>query len=90
MFNFLQTGNNKVENASQLESPNLFVKEPPVEDSVPQLLKNGSKDISDKSSDREDEEIGSRHSQNIFLYLINVVLSFVISFQNIIYVFTDN
>ena len=80
-----------MENASHLESPNLFVKEPPpLEDTVPQLLKNGSKDISEKSSETEDEEIGSRHSQNIFLFLINVVLSFVISFQNIIYVFTNN
>lgn len=92
MLNFLQANTNRVENSSQLETPELFVKEPPpqVEDSLPQLLKNGSKDISEKESESEEEEIGSRHGQNIFLYLINVALCFVISFQNIPMVFTNN
>lgn len=53
MLNFLQANTNRVENSSQLETPDLFVKEPPpqVEDSLPQLLKNGSKDISEKESE---------------------------------------
>lgn len=36
------------------------------------------------------EEITSRHDQNIFLFFLNLILSFCVSFQNIILVFTND
>lgn len=38
----------------------------------------------------EKEDIGSRQEQNILLYFLNVIMSFSISFQNIIFVFTND
>lgn len=62
-----------------------------MEDSVPNLLKNGSKDINEPDNVKEEEEeIGSRIEQNLFLFFLNVILCFVVSFQNIIFVFTNN
>jgi hypothetical protein len=91
-MNFLQA-NNKVSNLSCAESPSPFsnfAKETPMEDSLPQLLKNGSKDMPENDSVKEDEETGSRLEQNLVLFLFNVVLSFVVSFQNIFMVFTND
>ena len=92
-MNFLQVSN-RVSNLSSAESPSPFsnfAKETPMEDSLPQLLKNGSKETPENESVKEnEEEVSSRSEQNLLLFLFNVVLSFVISFQNIIMVFTND
>lgn len=38
----------------------------------------------------EPEEIGSRKDQNVILFLINLLLSFTVSFQNIVHVFSSD
>lgn len=87
--------NNKV---CPFESPADLIKENPFsqfeDSSAPQLFKNGNKDDftiePTPEAKEEKEEITSRQDQNLLLYLLNLILCFSVSFQNIPLVFTND
>lgn len=84
--------NNKVANLEQESANNIFRYPNPMQDTLSQHFKKSNRDLSQRESQTPDDaqDISSRQEQHTVLYIINLLLTFCISFQNIPLVFTSN